>query len=94
MVSDDDSNDNDNDKSVVKFRLVRAPDLVPEADDEPTPSTVLLQSEARGLSSVIVLGYTPEGTMWVSSSGSVTRQEALWLLESAKTQVMYGDDAE
>lgn len=76
------------------FRLVGVETRAPEPDVEPTPSTVLQLSEARGLTSVIVLGYTPEGTMWVSSSGDMTRQDALWLVENAKTQVMYGDDAE
>lgn len=76
------------------FRLVDVKARAPDPADEPTPATVLQLSAERGLSAVLVLGYTPEGTMWVSSSGGVTRQEALWLVENAKTQIMYGDDDE
>lgn len=80
------------DDNVFKIRLVDAPE--PDADEEPTPPTVLRESDERGLTSVLVLGYTPEGTMWVSGSGGMTRLDALWLVENAKTQIMHGDDDE
>lgn len=63
-------------------------------EDGPLPDEVLKDGIERGLSSVFVLGYTPEGTMWIRSSGDVTRQEALWMIETAKTQVLFGDDDE
>jgi hypothetical protein len=74
------------------FRLVDVKARAPDPEDEPTPATVLQLSAERDLSAVLVLGYTLEGTMWVSSSGNVTRQDALWLVENAKMQIMFGED--
>jgi hypothetical protein len=38
------------------------------------------------------LGYTPEGTLYVRSSGDMTRREALWMIENAKAQILFGED--
>lgn len=70
------------------IHLVGDPEMSPSADD------VMLDGIERGLTTVFVVGYTPEGTMWVRSSGDVTRQEALWMIETAKMQVLFGDDGE
>ena len=70
------------------IHLVGDPEKGPSADD------VMLDGIERGLKTVFVVGYTPEGTMWIRSSGDVTRQEALWMIETAKMQALFGDDDE
>jgi len=62
-----------------------------------TPEVALTDAIGRGLSDVFILGYTPQGTLYIRSSADVTRKEALWLLENAKLAVMgvpidYGDE--
>lgn len=71
------------------IRLVGMPE-----HDGPTADDVMQGGIERGLTSVFVLGHTPEGTLWIRSSGDVTRQEALWMIETAKMQVLFGDDDE
>ena len=66
----------------------------PSPDDMTTPDLALIEARERGLSSVLILGYTPEGALYIRSSGDVTRQEALWMIETAKMQVLFGDDDE
>ena len=68
--------------------------LVGDPEKGPSAGDVMLDGIERGLTTVFVVGYTPEGTMWVRSSGDVTRQEALWMIETAKMQVLFGDDDE
>lgn len=60
-----------------------------------TPDKVLMAAIERGLTSVVVVGNTPQGTMYVSSSGDVTRKDALWLLENAKMSTLgFEEEAE
>lgn len=66
----------------------------PSPDDMTTPDLALIEARERGLSSVLILGYTPEGALYIRSSGDVTRREALWIIENAKTQVLFGEDDE
>lgn len=57
-----------------------------------TVDVVLETAAARGLSTVLVLGYTPDGKLYVSSSGDMTRKDALWITETAKLAVIVGED--
>lgn len=58
-----------------------------------TADQALSEALACGLRSVIIVGYTPEDTLYIRSSGDVTRREALWMLENAKMNaVMAGDE--
>lgn len=53
-----------------------------------TPEQALREAIERGLDSVLVIGDTPEGTMFIRSSGDVTRRDALWMLEHAKINAL------
>ena len=53
-----------------------------------TPEMALTDAIGRGLSDVFILGYTPQGALYIRSSADVTRREALWLLENAKLTVL------
>ena len=64
----------------------------PSPDDMTTPDLALIEARERGLTSVFILGYTPEGTLYVRSSGDMTRREALWMVENAKAQILFGED--
>lgn len=66
----------------------------PSPDAMTTPDLALIEARERGLSSVLILGYTPEGALYIRSSGDVTRREALWMIETARMQVLFGDDDE
>ena len=57
-----------------------------------TVDTVLETAGERGLSTVMVLGYTPDGKLYVSSSGDVSRRDALWMIEMAKVVAVLGED--
>lgn len=59
-----------------------------------TVDTVLETAGERGLSTVMVLGYTPDGKLYVSSSGDVSRRDALWMIEMAKVIAILGEDDE
>ena len=53
-----------------------------------TPEQALREAIERGLNSVLIIGDTPEGTMFIRSSGDVTRRDALWMLEHAKINAL------
>jgi hypothetical protein len=55
---------------------------------------VLAAAADKGLESVLVLGETADGTLYVASSGKVSRKDALWLIEMAKVYAILGDDDE
>ena len=60
-----------------------------------TPEQALREAIERGLDSVLIIGDTPEGTMFIRSSGDVTRRDALWMLEHDKINalgLLEGDD--
>jgi hypothetical protein len=57
-----------------------------------TVDGVLETAGERGLSTVVVLGYTPDGKLYVSSSGDVTRRDALWIIEMAKMAAILGEE--
>ena len=57
-----------------------------------TVDGVLETAGERGLSTVVVLGYTPDGKLYVSSSGDVTRRDALWIIEMAKMEAILGEE--
>lgn len=59
-----------------------------------TVDGVLETAGERGLSTVLVLGYTPDGKLYVSSSGDMTRKDALWIIEMAKLVAVLGEDDE
>lgn len=61
-------------------------------EPEDTTTDVLMEAVERGLTSVIVLGYTPEGTLYVRSSPEVTRKDALWIVEQAKYHALMVDE--
>lgn len=78
----------------------QAPETVTTANDNvvrllPDPDTtadVLTEAMARGLTSALILGYTPEGMLYIRSSSDVTRKEALWLIENARANVLGLDE--
>jgi hypothetical protein len=53
---------------------------------------VLTAAAGKGLESVLVLGETADGNLYVASSGDVSRKDALWLIEMAKVFAILGDD--
>lgn len=53
-----------------------------------TPDMALRDALERGLDSVLIVGETPEGTLFIRSSGDVTRRDALWMIEHAKMQAL------
>lgn len=53
-----------------------------------TPDMALREAIERGLASALIVGETPEGTLYIRSSGDVTRRDALWMLEHAKAQAL------
>lgn len=55
---------------------------------------VLLAASGKDLESVLVLGETAEGHLYVASSGNVSRKDALWLIEMSKIYAILGDDDE
>lgn len=61
-------------------------------DDPETTDGVLMEAMERGLTSALILGYTPEGTLYIRSSPDVTRKEALWMLENARACVLGNDE--
>lgn len=66
----------------------------PSPDGMTTPDQALIEARERGLSTVLILGYTLEGTLYIRSSGDLTRKEGLWIIENARMQVLFGDDDE
>lgn len=56
----------------------------PSPQELTTPEMALRETLERGLASVLILGETEEGTLFVRSSGDVSRRDALWLLEMAR----------
>ena len=55
---------------------------------------VLTAAADKGLESVLVLGETADGNMYVTASSGVSRKDALWLIEMAKVFAILGDDDE
>jgi hypothetical protein len=53
---------------------------------------VLAAAADKGLESVLILGETSNGTLYVASSGDVSRKDALWLIEMSKIHAILGDD--
>lgn len=68
----------------------------PYPQEMTTPTDALRQALDRGLTAVLILGYTPEGALYVRSSGEVTRREALWMLELGRLNALgvgpYGEE--
>lgn len=54
---------------------------------ENAAAAVLADAQASGLTDVVVVGYKPDGTMFFGAS-MASGPEALWLLESAKHELM------
>lgn len=79
-------------------RTIKEPPMPPKPDPSaPLPAEVLAEATARGLTDVLVIGYTPEGRLYTVGSGGVLRTDALWMVESARMFIMTGgddDDAE
>lgn len=48
----------------------------------------LKDAAERGLLSLLILGYAPEGTLFIRSSSDISRKDALWLIESARPAIM------
>lgn len=48
------------------------------------PVAVLEEAKGRDLETVLILGYNSEGYMVIRSNASLTRRDALWLMELAK----------
>lgn len=63
--------------------------LLPEPT---TANDALAEALARGLTSALILGYTPEGMLYIRSSSDVTRKDALWLIEVARANILGFDD--
>ena len=60
---------------------------------EPTTADdALTEALARELTSALILGYTPEGMLYIRSSSDVTRKDALWLIEVARANILGFDD--
>lgn len=57
-----------------------------------TPEQALRKATARGLDAVLILGETPEGTLYVRSSGNINRKDALWLIEQARLNALGFDE--
>jgi hypothetical protein len=55
-------------------------------------SEVLARTSGNGLESVLVLGETADGKMYVAASSGVSRKDALWLIEMAKIYAILGED--
>lgn len=53
---------------------------------------VLTATAGKGLESVLVLGETVDGNMYVAASGGLSRKDALWLIEMAKVFSILGYD--
>jgi hypothetical protein len=53
---------------------------------------VLTAATDKDLESVMVLGETADGNLYVASSAGVSRKDALWLIEMAKAFAILGDD--
>ena len=63
--------------------------LVKDADTTDTSVTdALAEATERGLTSVLIFGYTPERTLFIRSSADVSRKDALWLIERARPAIM------
>lgn len=60
--------------------------------DRLTVAGALVEAMERGLTSVLILGETPEDTIFIRSSSDVTRKDALWLLEMARTRALEDDE--
>jgi hypothetical protein len=52
---------------------------------------MLEAAKGKGLTTLAILGEMEDGTMWVS--GSPNAGETLVLMEKAKRQIVFGDDA-
>ena len=95
MRSDDNDSDNDERKAKIiqLVRTMRELPVPPKPDPAaPLPAEVLAEATARGLTDVLVLGYTPEGRLYTVGSGGVLRTDALWMVESARMFIMTGGD--
>ena len=53
-----------------------------------SPEQALREAIERGLDKVCIIGETPEGRFYLRSSGSVSRMEALWMIEQAKLNAL------
>lgn len=69
-----------------------APNVTRLRPDRLTVAGALVEAMERGLTNVLILGDTPEGTIFVRSSSNVTRKDALWLLEMARTCALEEDE--
>lgn len=61
------------------LRLVKSVDTV---------SDVVAEAAESGLTSVLVLGYTEDGRLFVRSSSNVTRKDALWMVENVRQDIL------
>lgn len=63
-----------------------------------TPEVALRAALERGLSTVLIIGYTEQGTIYIRSSADVSRKDALWLAEQARMSALgvgpYAEDYE
>lgn len=57
-----------------------------------TVAGALVEAMERGMTSVLILGETPEGTFFIRASGNVTRKDALWLTEIGRKHAVEDDD--
>jgi hypothetical protein len=64
----------------------------PSPDDMTTPDQALIEARDRGLTSVFILGYTPENFLYIRGSGDMTHGDLLWMLETAKIKILLGDE--
>ena len=62
--------------------------VFPAEQGRTTPQMVLIDAEAADLATIMVIGYLSDGSLYVRSSGDVTRMEALWLIEQAKLNAL------
>lgn len=66
--------------------------VFPAPHDMKTPNMALLEAMERGLEAVLIIGGTPEGDMFLVTSGNVNNKDALWLAEHAKLHAMGFND--
>ena len=73
-------------------------ELFPSPDEMFTPQMALIEADKADLTTVLVLGYTQEGRFYSTSSGGVSRADALWLVEHARMQTLgigpFAEDAD
>lgn len=94
MGSDGNDNNDERKAQIIQLgRTMKEPPMPPKPDPAaPLPAEVLAEATARGLTDVLVLGYTPEGRLYTIGSGGVLRADALWMVESARMFILTGGD--